>query len=77
MNTITLPDHWAIPFDNVIAKYSISRDEPATRDTPAFGGEIEDLYVYALINSKWENVSSHPDVKAYDNKIKQYIYENQ
>jgi len=76
MNELTLPDHWAIPFSNVIVTYSISEYSKGDRGTPAFGGEIEDMNVYAVVEKERYNITDHPVVKEHDDKIKQFIYDN-
>ena len=77
MNELDLPHDWAIPFQHVIVTYSISEYSKGDRGTPAFGGEIEELNVYAVVEKERYNINDHPAVKEHDEKIKQFIYDNQ
>jgi len=78
MNELPLDERFAIPFSTVVVKYSVSEYSKGDRETPAFGGEIEEMNVLAIVKYWGEiNINDHPDVMAEWDRIKEYIYKHE
>ena len=78
MNELPLDDRFAIPFSNVVVKYSLSEYSKGDHLTPPFGGEIEYMNVVAIVKYMGEiSINDHPDVMAEWERIKEFIYKHE
>lgn len=77
MNELELDYRFAIPFSNVVVKYSLSPYSKGDELTPPFGGEIEDMNVLTIVkNGSKININAHPHVIKEWQRIKDFIYES-